>query len=105
MDEDRKSQKKKTASSSPHEDSKEVLEKILLMEERIQKLEEKGQGLTHDVARSSKAKLKVVQLGFNAGHTAGFNLMKEYAKKVFPEGKWEEVDRNMAEKAMGLLSE
>ena len=104
MDKGQKSQKK-TASSSPYKDSKEVLEKILLMEERIQKLEEKGQVLTHDVARSSKAKLKAVQLRFNAGHTVGFNLMKEYAKKVFPEGKWEEVDRNMAEKAVGPLSD
>ena len=59
MDEGRKSQKK-TASSSPYEDSKEVLEKILLMEERILKLEEKGQVLTHDIARSSNAKLKAV---------------------------------------------
>ena len=104
MDEGRKSQKK-TASSSPHEDSKEVLEKILLLEERVQKLEEKGQVLTHDVARSSKAKLKAIQLGFNTDHTVGFNLMKEYAKKVFPKGKWEEVDRNMVEKAVGPLSE
>ena len=75
------------------------------MEEQIQKLEEQGQVLTHDVSRSSKAKLKAVHLGFNAGHTAGFSLMKEYAKKKFPEGKWEEVDRNMAEKAVGPLSE
>ena len=105
MDEGWKSQKK-TASSSPHEESKqEVLEKIRLLEERIQQLEEKGQALTHDVDRSSKAKLKAVQLRFNASHTIGFNLMKEYAKKVFLEGKWEEVDQNIAEKVVCPLSD
>ena len=80
MDEGWKSQKK-TASSSPHEDSMEVLEKIRLMEERIQKLEEQRQVLAYDVSKSSKAKVQAVHLGFNVGHTTGFNLMKEYAKK------------------------
>ena len=65
MDEGRKSQKK-TASSSPTEDSMEVVEKIRLLEERIEKIE--GQ-LATGVPRSEKAKLIAVEQGFKAGHT------------------------------------
>ncbi|KAI9192561.1 hypothetical protein LWI28_024776 [Acer negundo] len=92
MDEARKSQKK-TASFSPHEDSMEVVEKIHFMEERIQKLEEQSK------SRISKANALAVNQGYKASHIASFNLMKEYAKKVSLEGKWEEVDPNKAKKA------
>ena len=100
MDEGRKSQKK-TASSSPTEDSMEVVEKIRLLEERIEKIE--GQ-LATGVPRSEKAKLIAVQQGFKAGHTVGFNLMRAYAKKLFPEGKWDDVDTVQAENAVGRLN-
>lgn len=101
MDGGRKSQKI-TASSSPHEKSMEVVGKIRLLEERIQKLEEHGKVLAYDVSRCSKANLKAAELGYRAGHTAGFNLMREYAKKVFPEGKWEDVDPVKAGDAAAL---
>ena len=101
MEESQKTQKK-TASSSPHEESKqEVLEKIRLVEEKIQQLEDKGLALTHEVDKSSNVKLKAVELGFKAGHTAGFNLMKAYAKMVYQEGEWDEVNRELAEAAVG----
>ena len=92
----------KTASSSTHEESKqELLEKIRLVEERIQQLVDKGLALTHEVDKSSKAKLKAIELGFKTGHTAGFNLMKAYAKMVYPKGEWDEVNRELAEAAVG----
>ncbi|MBQ8018011.1 MAG: hypothetical protein IJ258_07885 [Methanobrevibacter sp.] len=45
--------------------------------------------------------MKAVEVGFKAGHTAGFNLMKAYAKLVYPEGEWDEVNRELAEAALG----
>ncbi|KAI9156401.1 hypothetical protein LWI28_005829 [Acer negundo] len=70
----------------------EVVEKICRMEERIQKLEEQARVLQYDASKSSKAKLIAVNQGYDAGHTAGFNLMREYVKFFFPEGQWEKVD-------------
>ncbi|KAK3225468.1 hypothetical protein Dsin_005330 [Dipteronia sinensis] len=68
MDDTRKSQKK-PASSSPNEDSKEILEKLRHMDERIAKLEEQGNVLAHDVSRSSRSKLQSVNLGYSVGHS------------------------------------
>ncbi|KAI9165423.1 hypothetical protein LWI28_013847 [Acer negundo] len=72
----------------------EVVEKICLMEEWIQKLEEQSK------FSITKAKVLAVNQGYKADHIDGFNLMREYAKKVFPEGKWEEVDPNKAKEVV-----
>ena len=94
--------KQKTDSSSTQSETKQdLLEKIRLIEERIKQLEDSGLALTHEVDKSSKGKLKAVEVGFKAGHTAGFNLMKAYAKLVYPEGEWDEVNRELAEAALG----
>ena len=102
MDKARKSGKK-TASSSPNLGSKEVVEKIRLLEEQIYNLEQIGQVVKNDVSRSTKYGHKAVESGYKVGFTSGFNLMREYAKKVFPEGKWEEVDPDKATKVVGPL--
>lgn len=100
MDKARKSGKK-TASSSPNSGSKGVEKKILSLQERIYNLEQIGQAVQTDVSRSTKYGHKAVESGYKVGFSAGFNLMREYAKKVFPEGKWEEVDPDKATKVVG----
>ena len=88
---------KVTAPSSPNEHSNGVtLQKIRLMEERVVKLEEDSKvvadELTRRLSRSSESYLRPVQLGFDCGHRVGFELMRDYAKKIFPEGEWDNVD-------------
>ena len=88
---------KVTAPSSPNEDSSGVtLQKIRLMEARVIKLEEDSKVLEDEVtrrlSRSSESYFHPVQLGFDCGHRVGFELMRDYAKKIFPEGEWDNVD-------------
>ncbi|KAI9201359.1 hypothetical protein LWI28_022165 [Acer negundo] len=87
---------KVTAPSSPNEESNGVtLQKIRFMEERVVKLEEDNKVLADEVtrrlSRSSESYLRPIQLGFDCGHRVGFELMRGYANKIFPEGEWDNV--------------
>ena len=66
------------------------------MEARVVILEEDSKVLTDEVtrrlSRSSESYPRPVQLGFDCGHRVGFELMRDYAKKIFPEGEWDNVD-------------
>ncbi|KAI9182336.1 hypothetical protein LWI28_024326 [Acer negundo] len=48
--------------------------------------------VTRRLSRSSESYLRPVQLGFDCGHRVGFELMRGYTKKIFPEGEWDNVD-------------
>ncbi|KAI9174846.1 hypothetical protein LWI28_023590 [Acer negundo] len=48
--------------------------------------------VTRRLSRSLESYLCLVQLGFDCGHKVGFELMRGYTKKIFPEGKWDNVD-------------